>query len=100
MDRINQCHRVIDRRVGEDSVTEIKDVTRTAGSLIEDGLRAIADFGDLSEQRDRIEIALHRNIVTETRPRLREIDAPVEADHIAASLAHQLEQIAGDGSEM
>src|ERR1700733_11929966 len=100
MDRINQSEGVIDWRIGQYSVTEIENVTGTAAGLIEDRLRTIANFGNLRKQRNRIEIALHRNVVTEPRPCLCEIDAPVEADHIATSLAHQLEQISRDGSEM
>ncbi len=36
----------------------------------------------------------------EPPPRLAEVDAPVEADHVAAGLAHQLEERAGAGPEV
>ena len=81
-------------------MAEIENVSGTSARLIENRARAGADFGNVGEQRDRIEIALHRDAVVQPRPRVGEIDAPIEAQHVPARLAHQLEQIAGHGPEV
>ena len=100
MNGINQGDNVIDRSLGQNSVAEIEDMTGASAGAVEDRARALANFGDSGEQRNRVEIALNRNVLTEPLPRFREIDAPVETDNVAARLAHEFEQIAGDRTEM
>src|ERR1700685_4171793 len=75
-------------------------MTGASAGAVEDRAGALANLGDSGEQRDRIEIALNRNVLTEPLPSFGEIDAPVETDDIAARLAHEFEQIAGDRTEM
>src|SRR5208282_4020314 len=100
VNRIDQRDYVIDRRLWKYSVAEIEDMSGASARLIENRAGACADFGNVREQRDRIEIALHRHAVIEPRPRVGEIDAPIEPQNVAARLAHQLEQVPRHGPEM
>src|SRR5208282_4427029 len=100
VDRIDQRYHVIDRSLGQNAVAEIEDVARAPAGLVQNRLRARANLAHVGEQHDRVEISLYRDAVTETRPRLAQVHAPVKPDHVAARLAHQLEQVAGYGSEV
>ena len=62
------------------------------GGLIEDAAHAPFEFVTRREQRHRIEIALHGAIKSDRFPTPIEIDAPIEADHIAARFFHQWKQ--------
>src|SRR5260370_12540920 len=100
MHGIDECNHVIDWSLGKDSVSEVENVTGAAGGLIENRASARSDFANVGEQRDWIEVALHRDIMMEPRPRVGEIDAPIQPDHVAACFAHQLEQVSGHGAEV
>src|ERR1035437_5710539 len=100
VNRIDERDYVIDRRIRKYSVAEIEDMSGASARLIENRAGACPEFGNVREQRDRIEIALHRHAVIEPRPRVGEIDAPIQADNVAARLAHQLEQVSRHGPEM
>src|ERR1700738_3179622 len=91
---------MIDRRLRQNTVAEIEDMAGPSAGAVENQSCAPPNFGDLSEQRNRIEIALNRDAIAEPRPRLRKIDAPVEADNVAAGFTHEFEQVSSDGAEM
>ena len=63
MNRVDQRDRVIDRCLRKNSVPEIENVAGTSARLIENRASASADFGNVGKQRNRIEIALHRDAV-------------------------------------
>ena len=75
---------VIDRRFRQDAVAEIENMSGTAAGAAQDFRHAAFDFFRRSEQRDRIEVALHGDVVADRGPAVVEIDAPVQADDIAA----------------
>ena len=69
MDRIDECNHMIERSLGEDSVPEVENVAGAAGGLIENRTGARSDLADAREQCDWIEVALHRDIILQPRPR-------------------------------
>src|ERR1700739_4427722 len=77
---VDQRAHVIDRRFGQDAVAEVEDMAGAAGRPVENQADAPANLGDTSEERDRIEVALHANPISNARPRLAKVDAPVEPD--------------------
>src|SRR5260370_33808335 len=94
MHHIDQRNHMVDRRFGQDTVSQIENMARTAARLVEDRAHAAPNLPDIGKQRYRVKVALHGNAGTETLPRLRQIDAPIEADYVAPGLTHQLEQLA------
>ena len=65
-------------------MSKIYDVTRPGSSAPEKIRHLIAQFRQRSEQRHRIEIALYCGAIANVRPNLIYVDAPIDADHIAA----------------
>src|SRR5713101_3470551 len=100
MHHIDQRNHMVVRRFCQDTVSQIENMARTAARLVEDRAHAAANFRDIGKQRYRVKVALHANAGTETLPRLREVDAPIEADYVAAGLAHQFEEIARHRAEV
>ena len=75
-------------------------MARAAGGAVEDVLHALADVRGLREQDGRIEVALHGDVVAHGRPARVQIDAPVEADHVAAGGAHRGQERRRAGAEV
>src|SRR4029079_7275285 len=68
MHHLDQRDHVLDRRLRQDPVTKIKDVSRPATGLIQNPLRLFAQRILFRKQRDRIEIPHHRDVVTDSSP--------------------------------
>ena len=81
-------------------MAQIEDVAGPAGRAIEDGLHAAADVRGLRQEHHRVEVPLHRDVVAHGRPRGVEIDAPVQADHVAARRPHVRQERRGAGAEV
>ena len=94
MDHLHERLRVIDRGLGQDAVAQIEDVAGPSRRLSEDGLDATAQLGQRREEGRGIEVALHRDVVTQARPPGVEVDAPVEPDDVAARGALAFEDAA------
>ena len=90
----------LNRGVGDDAVAEVEDVAGSAGGVGEDF--GDAGFEDLfgGEEGDGVEISLHGDGVVEGAPGLIEGRAPVEAEDIAAGLAHGGEERCGVDAEV
>ncbi len=69
-------------------MAEIENMAGPAGGAAENLCHATFDVFRRREQRDRIEVALHGDVVTDSGPAFVEIDAPVETDHVAAGGAN------------
>ncbi len=83
-DDLNDSLDVLDWRLGQNAVSEIDDVPGPcAGSAQKIGNLG-AKLRQGCEKRDRIQIALNGGTVADVHPRLVDIDAPVDADDIAA----------------
>src|SRR4051812_17270490 len=59
VDGFDKGNGVFRRCLGDDAVTEVKDVAGTAGGLAEDFFGAVANFGFVGQQHEWIEIALN-----------------------------------------
>src|SRR2546428_673119 len=79
---------------------EVKDVAVVAAGAVQNPRGAIANLIERTEQRYRIEIALHPDVVADALPAGGQVDAPIEPDHVATGLAHQLQQAGCGGPEV
>ena len=79
------------RRVLQDAVADVENVTRASFGPAQHVMDTFLHFGDGRKQGDGIKVALYGSIMTDSLPALVKRDSPIEADHIAASLAHQWE---------
>lgn len=95
MYEIDQASYVIDGCAWQDAMTQIENVAGPPGSLIKDQLSTFLQFGPGRKECDGIEIALDRYRIAKLLPGLRQIDVPVDADHIAARLLYQVKHAAG-----
>ncbi len=84
MHRVDQCDRIINRRLREDAVAEVEDVAGAAGGLSENFGGAAADFGAVGEKHAGVEVALHGAVEADGAPGVVEANAPVDADDGAA----------------
>ena len=80
MHGINQCDRIIDRRLREDTVAEVEDVAGASGSLGKNFGGAAADFGAVGQEYAGVEVALHGAVEADGAPSVVEANAPVDAD--------------------
>src|SRR5438093_13747235 len=69
---------VLDGRVLVDAVTEVEDVTGPTARGVQHGFRPHPYIWGRRQQHGRIEIPLHRDVVTDACPSRGEIHAPVE----------------------
>src|SRR3569833_437254 len=79
---------ILYRRVWDDAVTKVEDVTRTPIGRAEDFLDSQFQHFKGREERDRIEIALHRMVVSLLAPADVERLTPVKADDISSRRRH------------
>ena len=91
MHRVDHSDDVIDWSFGQDTVAEIENVPWPTGGAPENFADATFDFFGRREQRDRIEITLHRDIMSDGAPAFIQIYPPVEPDHIATRSANVLQ---------
>src|SRR6185437_14866938 len=90
---------VFERRLWQDTVPEIEDMTIAHPDLVQDRTHLSLDLITRREEHDRIEVALHRVIVPDPPPALVDIDAPVHTDDIGAGRGEQIENAKGAGAE-
>ena len=86
--------------VGHDAVAEVEDVARPAGRAREHVERRRLDPLPRPEEDGAVEVALHAAVVADLLPAPVERDPPVEPDHVAARVAHLLEQRRRAGAEV
>ena len=92
--RIDQRRDVLRRCVLADAVAEVENVPAAGGrrpEAVQRGAHLGADALRRREQHVRIEIALQRHPVADTRPGRAEVDRPVEPDHVAAAGGDRLQ---------
>ncbi len=97
---LDELDDVFDRGAGDDAVAEVEDVAGAAGGGGEDfGDAGVEDFLR-GEEGDGVEVALDGDAVVEGAPGLVEGGAPVEAEDVAAGLAHEGEEGGGFDAEV
>ena len=81
-------------------MTEIENVARPPAGPPQNIFDAPLNFMERGKQVKRIEIPLHGTIMAHHGPGLIKMDAPIDADHIAAGLAHLPKNRRRAGAEM
>ena len=79
---------VIDWGFRQDAMAEIENMAVPAVGAPQNFRHSAFDFSRRCEQRNRIEVALHRDIMTDRCPTFVEVDAPIQADDVAAGGAN------------
>ena len=88
LDEVDDGEDGVDGGVGDDAVAEVEDVAGAVGGRGEDfGDAGVEDFVG-GEEGDGVEVALDGDAVVEVGPGAVERGAPVEAEDVAAGLAH------------
>src|SRR4051812_559544 len=85
---LRQRLHVLDGGHGQDSVSEIEDVTWAARRAVKDRIRSGEHPVQRRQKQRRIQVALDGAVGPDLFPRLIQRNAPVGADHVAARLAH------------
>src|SRR3954451_10055926 len=95
VDEIDDEPRIFRRRRGKDPVTEVEDVPGSCLSgIVEDALHPRFEDRLRQEQARRIEVSLQRHRVASPFSRVRQRDAPVDADHVGAGAGEDPEKLA------
>ena len=100
MDKVDQFPHVLHRGARQNPVAQVKNVPAPAPHGIEHAPRLSLDFFKRREQRNRVQIALHADLVAQAIPRDIEIDAPIDADDIAPGFFQQFENPRGAGAKV
>src|SRR5262245_12777359 len=77
MNHVNHGDDVINRSLWQDAVTEIENMAGLTAGAAQYFAHPALDFFGRCEERDRIEVTLNSNIMSNRRPTCIEIDAPV-----------------------
>ena len=86
----DECNHILDRCLRQDTVTEIEDVAGPSTGLCENFANVSAKVVQACKQIDRIEIAHYTDIEPNALPSFIQRYAPIQSNHIAAGLTHQL----------
>src|SRR5216683_7939729 len=98
--RLDQRLDVFERAVREYAVAEVEDVAGATGRAPEHASRPTDHALGGSEQDGWVQVALHAQVVADSRPTLIQFDTPVERDDFRAASCDQVEQPCGRGPEM
>src|SRR5271170_6748749 len=91
---------VLDRRIRDDAVAEIENMTGPAPCQVEDLTHPLAYQLRLGEESDGVEVALDSTGMVERMPRPVERRPPVEAEDVGSGLLHRWEQTGGVHTEV
>src|SRR5919198_1797121 len=100
VDELHQAAKVVRMRVRQYAVAQVEDVARAASGAAKDVLRGRLHALPWAEEDRRVEVALDAPVLADLRPAAVERDAPVEADHVAARVAHRSQQVRGARAEV
>src|SRR5579875_1750739 len=92
MDHFDQLNDVLNRGVGKNSMTQIKDVPETSGGLPENFLNPLADERQIRIQDHRIEISLNGDLRSQAFPGFIQFDVRIKSDHAPSRVSHAFEQ--------
>src|SRR5580658_547771 len=96
----HHCLHIFNRSAGNDAVAEIENVAGTTARIAQNLFHAQLNNLKRREERDGIEVALHRAARTHGTPALVERLPPVEADYVSACRRHIGEQTRGFNAEV
>src|SRR5512143_23341 len=92
MRRIDEFRSVLQRRLLQDTVAQVHDVTIPASCSVEYLLGALPDKLLGAEERNRVQIPLNGLVKSHSLPGNVEIAPPVKADHITSGFRHHLKE--------
>ena len=81
-------------------MAQIEDVPRTGTGAAQQVMNARAQLRQRRKQYRRIEVALDRRTVADLAPCLVNVDAPIDAQHVAAGRVQLFEEAARPGAEV
>ena len=85
---------------GQDAVTQVEDVTLGLSTGLEDTTYGVIERVRGCEQQRWVEIALNREVGSESSYRIGKIDAEIHTDDVAPGRRHRPEQLTGTDAEM
>src|SRR5262245_21892137 len=92
MYQIHHSFDVLHRRMLQDAVSQIKDMTRSALRAMENIVNPFLDLWQRGKQDCRIQVTLYGAIVSDDSPAFIERQAPIQAEHRAAGTLHERQQ--------
>src|SRR6266540_3895383 len=86
MNRLDQDLEILDRRFGQNAVTEVEDVARLSAGAAQHFTRAFADQVRWAEQHRWVEIALNPAREADSAPSVLQSYAPVQGHYVRTGL--------------
>ena len=91
MHKFHQVFHIFLWCIRQNAMAKIENVSRPTGSFLQYSFCLRSYLIWLSKQNGRIKIALNGNIIAQSLPCRCQTYAPVNSNHIATSLTHQLQ---------
>src|SRR5204863_3004187 len=91
---------ILHARLGRYAVAEVEDVAGPAAGPPQHVARALADQIRRTEEDRRLEVALDAAVAADARPRLVELNAPVDRDQVGTRARDGFEQMRSIGAEV
>src|SRR5260370_3771319 len=87
--KASQILHVLDRRLWQNAMAEIENVSRPSAGTPQNFLRARLQFLPAGEEQNRIQIALHGAAKFQAAPAFVKRNAPVEPNHFRSGFFHR-----------
>src|ERR1700680_737684 len=87
--KASQILHVLDRRLWQNAMAEIENVSRPSAGTPQNLLRARLQFAPAGEEQNRIQIALHGTPKFQAAPAFIKRNAPVEPNHLRSGFFHR-----------
>ncbi len=100
MHKLHQRRHMLHRRLRQNAVPQVEDMSGATAGPLQHICGPAFDLGEGGEQRYRVQVALDGDVVAQPAPGIVQVDAPIDADYIAAGLLHQLQHPVGVGPKV
>src|SRR6266508_4366402 len=100
MNRLDQDLEILDRRFGQNAVTEVEDVARLSAGAAQHFTRAFADQVRWAEQHRWVEVALNPAREADSAPSVVQSYAPVQGHYVRTGFRDWLGEARGVGPEV
>src|SRR6202011_4339906 len=87
--KASQTLHVLDRRLRQNAMAEIENVSRPSAGTPQNFVRARLQFFPAGEEQNRIQIALHGAAKFQAAPAIVKRNAPVEPNHLRSGFLHR-----------
>jgi hypothetical protein len=89
MHQIDDRFDVLHRRMLQNAMAQVENVTRATARAAQNIMDALFDFRERSKEQSGIKIPLNRDIMPKSSPAIVQGNAPVQADHIPTGTLHK-----------